>query len=86
MDTLFTFVCSLTFLLSVVISSLLMLLMWIAFPEIARYKAWAGAVVIVMSVVLTIHYSKQEYNPDKRYYKSLADKIHEQNIQSPGRQ
>lgn len=76
MDALFTLVCSLTFLLSVVISSLLMVLMWIAVPEIARYKLLVVVMVIVLSVSMTIHYSKEEYNPDK-YYKSLADMIHE---------
>lgn len=76
MDTLFTLVFSLTFLLSLVISSLLMVMVWTAFPDLKNYRFLTFALIIVMSGILTVHYSKQEYNPDK-HYKTLADRYHE---------
>ena len=75
MDELFTLVCTITFLLSLVISSLCALLVWIAFPDIARYKFLMFVAIVIMSFILTIHYAKQDYNPDKRYA-SLAERYH----------
>lgn len=75
MDTLFTLMCTMTFALSLVISSLCALLVWIAFPDVAKYKIFMFLAIIVMSFILTIHYAKQDYNPDKRY-SSLADRYH----------
>lgn len=75
MDELFTLVCTITFLLSLVISSLCALLVWIAFPGIARYKFLMFVAIVIMSFILTIHYAKQDYNPDKRYA-SLAERYH----------
>ncbi len=85
MDELFTLVCTMTFLLSLVISSLCALLVWIAFPDIARYKTLVTLGIIVMSFILTIHYSKQDYNPDK-HYQTLAEKYHGyKNESTPGK-
>lgn len=75
MDTLFTLMCTMTFALSLVISSLCALLVWIALPDVAKYKVLMFLAIIVMSFVLTIHYAKQDYNPDKRYA-SLAERYH----------
>lgn len=76
MDELFALVLSLTFLLSVIASSLVMVLVWIAFPDIKRYPKLMAVAIIGLSVVMTVHYSKQEYNPDK-HYKTLAERYHE---------
>lgn len=76
MDELFALVCTLTFLLSLVASSLVMLLVWIAIPEINNHKVLIAVMILGLSASLTLHYSKQEYNPDK-HYKTLADKYHD---------
>ena len=76
MDELFALVIALTFLLSLIISSLVMLLVWIAIPEVNNHKALVVVIILGLSASLTLHYSKQEYNPNK-YYKTLADKYHE---------
>lgn len=76
MDELFALVWTLTFMLSLVVSSLVVVLVWIAVPEIKNYRILTMVAIIIMSFALTIHYSKQEYNPDK-HYKSLADRYHE---------
>ncbi|WKM80395.1 putative membrane protein [Salmonella phage SW16-7] len=76
MDELFALVWSLTFLLSLVVSSLVMVLVWIAIPDIDNHRVLTTAIILCMSLALTIHYSKQEYNPDK-HYKTLADRYHE---------
>lgn len=76
MDELFALVWTLTFMLSLVVSSLVVVLVWIAVPEIKNYRILTMVAIIVMSFALTIHYSKQEYNPDK-HYKTLAERYHD---------
>lgn len=76
MDGLFALVWSLTFLLSLVVSSLVMVLVWIAIPDLKNYRLITAVMIIGLSLSLTFHYSKQEYNPDK-HYKTLADRYHE---------
>lgn len=76
MDELFALVITLTFLLSLIASSLVMLLVWIAIPEINNHKVLIVVMIIGLSASLTLHYSKQEYNPDK-HYKTLADRYHD---------
>ncbi|EJS6251307.1 hypothetical protein N1226_000918 [Escherichia coli] len=76
MDELFALVIALTFLLSLIISSLVMLLVWIAIPEINNHKALVVVIILGLSASLTLHYSKQEYNPNK-YYKTLAERYHD---------
>lgn len=76
MDELFALVIALTFLLSLIISSLVLLLVWIAIPEINNHKALVVVIILGLSASLTLHYSKQEYNPNK-YYKTLAERYHD---------
>lgn len=76
MDELFALVWSLTFLLSLVVSSLVMVLVWIAVPEIENHRVLMAIIILGLSASLTIHYSKQEYNPDK-HYKTLAERYHD---------
>lgn len=76
MDELFALVFTLTFLLSLVVSSLVVLLVWIAIPDINNHKLVIVVMILGLSASLTLHYSKQEYNPDK-HYKTLADRYHE---------
>lgn len=76
MDELFALVITLTFLLSLIISSLVLLLVWIAIPEINNHKALVVVIILGLSASLTLHYSKQEYNPNK-YYKTLAERYHD---------
>ncbi|QOI58263.1 hypothetical protein pSal_SNUABM02_030 [Salmonella phage pSal-SNUABM-02] len=76
MDELFALVLSLTFLLSLIVSSLVMVLVWIAIPDIKNHKVLIAVMIIGLSASLTLHYSKQEYNPDK-HYKTLAERYHD---------
>lgn len=76
MDELFALVWSLTFLLSLIVSSLVMVLVWIAVPDIKKYPVLIAVMILGLSVSLTLHYSKQEYNPDK-HYKTLAERYHD---------
>lgn len=86
MDELFALVWSLTFLLSLVVSSLVMVLVWIAIPDIKKYPVLIAVMILGLSASLTIHYSTQEYNPDK-HYKTLAERYHELKSESgQGRQ
>lgn len=75
METLFTSMCLMTFLLSLAISSLCALLVWIAIPDIAKYRITVFMIILIMSIVMTFQYANTDYNPDKRYM-SLVEKYY----------
>lgn len=52
MDELFALVIALTFLLSLIISSLVLLLVWIAIPEINNHKALVVVIILGLSAPL----------------------------------
>ena len=55
MDELFALVWSLTFLLSLIVSSLVMVLVWIAVPDIKKYPVLIAVMILGLSASLTLH-------------------------------
>lgn len=82
---LFTSVLLSTYCLSLVATCLLYILVWIAFPGIEKYRKLSTLAIIVVSVVLCFHYSKQDYNPGK-HYKTVAEYLNEQKHDSQAQQ
>ncbi|WPJ72132.1 hypothetical protein DEEACLCL_00115 [Salmonella phage CRW-SP2] len=82
---LFASVFAVTYTVSLVCACLLYILVWMAFPEIEKYRKTSIVIILGLSVVLNIHYARLDYNPG-HHYNSLADYIHGKEISSEGRQ
>lgn len=73
---LFTTVFAATYSLSLVCSCLLYILVWMAFPEVTRYRKSSVVAVMILSLIMNIHYARLDYNPGN-HYKTLAERFHE---------
>lgn len=82
---LFTSVFTMTYVISLTCSCLIYILVWIAIPEIARYRFTSFIAIIALSLVLQFQYSTKDYNPG-HHYKTVAGYLHEQENVSVGRQ
>lgn len=72
---LFASVFAVTYMVSLVCACLLYILVWMAFPEIEKYRKLSLVAILGLSLALNIHYARLDYNPG-HHYNSLADYVH----------